>query len=209
MKKNILIIVVSLLILVAAVAFFIYSTQSTNIAQNVDTSESNEDAMTENVNEGEKLTLEDFENENYVEEESNTEDIENVKYKDFVIYKDDNTKVKLSEYADTPTMLLFFNPDVEDSMTVLKKVEDMYKDYEDKINFFMINTGKDVDENLKDEYSIEIFYDFDKTAQKEYNIKVMPSMIYIDEANEILNAKSGVVSTDALEANLDILSNNF
>lgn len=208
MKKNILIIMGSVLILAIAVVFFIYSTQSTNVAQNVDKPEQNNDVAVENTDE-EKLTLEDFEDENYVEEESNTEDIENVEYKDFVIYKEDKTEVKLSEYKNTPIMLLFFDPAVEDSMTVLKKVEDMYKDYENQIEFFMINTAEEVDEKLKDEYSLEIFYDFDGNAQKEYNIETMPSMIYIDEANEIMNAKSGVVSTDALEANLDILSNNF
>lgn len=208
MKKNILIIIGSVLILAIAVVFFIYSTQSTNVAQNVDKPEQNNDVAIENTDE-EKLTLEDFEDENYVEEESNTEDIENVEYKDFVIYKEDKTEVKLSEYKDTPIMLLFFDPTVEDSMTVLKKVEDMYKNYENQIEFFMINTAEEVDENLKDEYSLEIFYDFDGNAQKEYNIEIMPSMIYIDKANEIMNAKSGVVSTDALEANLDILSNNF
>lgn len=208
MKKNILIIIGSVLILAIAIVFFIYSTQSTNVAQNVDKPEQNNDVAVENTDE-EKLTLEDFEDENYVEEESNTEDIENVEYKDFVIYKEDKTEVKLSEYKNTPIMLLFFDPAVEDSMTVLKKVEDMYKDYENQIEFFMINTAEEVDEKLKDEYSLEIFYDFDGNAQKEYNIETMPSMIYIDEANEIMNAKSGVVSTDALEANLDILSNNF
>ena len=208
MKKNILIIIGSVLFLAIAIVFFIYSTQSTNVAQNVDKPEQNNDVAVENTDE-EKLTLEDFEDENYVEEESNTEDIENVEYKDFVIYKEDKTEVKLSEYKNTPIMLLFFDPAVEDSMTVLKKVEDMYKDYENQIEFFMINTAEEVDEKLKDEYSLEIFYDFDGNAQKEYNIETMPSMIYIDEANEIMNAKSGVVSTDALEANLDILSNNF
>ena len=32
---------------------------------------------------------------------------------------------------------------------------------------------------------------------------------YIQKNNEVLHAKSGLTSTDALEANLDILSENF
>ena len=32
---------------------------------------------------------------------------------------------------------------------------------------------------------------------------------YINESNEVFNAKEGFTTTDALEANLDILSNNF
>ena len=34
-------------------------------------------------------------------------------------------------------------------------------------------------------------------------------MLYIKEDNKIFNAKSGLTSTDALDANLEIISNNI
>ena len=85
----------------------------------------------------------------------------------------------------------------------------MYKNYEDKIQFLMINTAEDVDEKLASEYTIEIYYDFYKEAARTYNITETPSMIYINKENEVFNAKSGFTTTDALEANLDILSENI
>ena len=59
------------------------------------------------------------------------------------------------------------------------------------------------------DYSLEIYYDFYEETAIKYNITQVPSMIYINESNEVFNAKEGFTTTDALEANLDILSNNF
>lgn len=143
------------------------------------------------------------------EEVSNTKDIENSKYNDITVYKNDKTEVKLSDYKDSAVVLFYFNKDSEDSMQDLKKIEDMYKKYEDKIKFFMINVSQEVDEELQNEYSIEIFYDFYKEAMRTYNVTEYPSIIYINSNNEIFNAKSGFTTTDALEANLDILANNI
>ena len=184
MKKNIIIIVVSLIIFVLALGFFLYTRNGMNVPE------------------------EELEN-TVIEEESKTKDIENVMYNDFTLYKSDNSEIKLSDYKDKAVMLLFFNKDTEDSIEVLKKVESMYKNYEDKIQFLMINTAEEVDEKLASEYTIEIYYDFYKGAARTYNITETPSMIYINKENEVFNAKSGFTTTDALEANLDILSENI
>lgn len=185
MKKNIIILTIAIAIFIIALIFFIFSM-----------------SLKSDV-------IEEVEDNTVEEEVSKTKDIDNLKYQDFTIYKEDGTEVKLSDYKDTPVMILFFNKNTEDSMEVLNKVEEMYKNYETKINFLMINTSQDVNEELKDEYTIEIYYDFYKEAARNYNITELPSMIYINEDNEVFNAKSGLTTTDALEANLDILSNNI
>ena len=143
-----------------------------------------------------------------IEEESKTKDIENVEYEDIIIYKEDGTKVKLSESKDKPVMLLFWNEENADSIAVLEKVESLYKTYEDKIDFYMISTSKNVESKIKDNLSITIYYDIDGGAQEKYNIKEIPSMIYINNKNEVFNAKSGFTTTDSLEANLEILYDN-
>lgn len=189
MKKNILIISISIVVFIIALVFFMYATKLNS-----------NNKVEENI----IIT-----NENYVEEVSKTKTIENVTYNDFIIYKEDGTEVKLSQYSNMPIMLLFFDSKLENSVTVLQKVEDMYKKYEDKIKFIMINTNQEVDKTLKDKYTLEIYYDFYKEASRNYNVSELPSMIYINEENEVFNSKSGLVTTDALEANLDILSNNI
>ena len=73
----------------------------------------------------------------------------------------------------------------------------------------MINTSDKTPKNLEDELTIDIYYDNLKEGTSKFYITEIPSMIYIQKNNEVLHAKSGLTSTDALEANLDILSENF
>lgn len=188
MKKNILIIAISVVIVLLGVAFYMYSL---SVADN-------------DVTEEELIS--DIE---VKDEVSKTQDIENVTYNDVTLFKADKTEAKISEYKDKPIMLLFFNKENEDSIEVLKKVEEMYKNYENSIQFFMINTAKEVDEEFEKDYTIDIYYDFYEEAAIKYNIEQVPSMIYINDLNEVFNAKTGLTTTDALEANLDILSNNI
>lgn len=142
-------------------------------------------------------------------EESKTEDIDNVIYDDFVVYNENKEEIKLSDANGSPVMILFWSPENQDSVEVLKKVNEMYEKYNETIKFYMISNTEDIDETLKNELSIEIYYDLYQEATRKYSIKEYPSMIYITEDNKIMNSKSGFTTTDALEANLDILSNNI
>ena len=184
MKKNILIIIISVIISILGIGFFVYTLSVPD-----QTSEDKSVSATE-------------------KEVSKTKDIKNVTYQEIVLEKADGRKVNLADYKNQPKMLLFFNKENQDSIEVLKKVEEMYTNYEE-IQFFMINTASEVDETLAEEYSLEIYYDFSQEAAKSYKVKDVPSAIYIDELRNFLNAKSGYTTTDALEANLDILSNNI
>ena len=179
-KKTIIILVVAIIIFCIAVGFFVWTLNN------------NEEIEPENTVE--------------VDEISKTKDIENAEYTDFTFYKEDGTEVKLSDYKDKSTMILFWNSENEDSVEVLKKVSGMYEQYKSNVNFIMINTAQEVDEKIKEEVSFEIFYDFYKEGVMKYKISEVPSMLYITEENEIINAKSGLTTTDALEANLDIIS---
>lgn len=185
-KKSIISLVVAIVLVIGAAMFFIWSL---GVKQEI--KEEEEEVIAE-------------------EEESKTKDLENVSYTDFVFYKEDRTEVNFSDYKDKPTMILFWNPDNEDSVEDLKKVNSMYDKYKDTINFIMLSTSEDtVDESITSEISMEIFYDFYKEGQIKYNVTEVPTLIYITEDNEIFNAKAGFTTTDALEANLDIISNNF
>ena len=179
-KKNIILLIIAMIFFAGALLFFV---------------------NTLGLNENKKDLV--------VEEISKTKDIEDSKYTETTFYKADGSEVKLSDYKDSPVVLMFFNKNNQDSIEDLKKVEEIYKQYEGKINFFMINTSRDVDEELQNEYSLEIYYDFYEETARNYNVKEIPSFIYINENNEVFNAKSGFTTSDALEANLDILSNNI
>lgn len=188
MKKNIFIICISIILVVLGGVFFLYTLKNNNMV--IEPEEVIKDVSVEN-------------------EVSKTQDIENVKYSDVTLFKSDKTELKISDYNNKPMMLLFFNEEVEESTEVLKKVEELYPNYKETIQFFMINTAKEINKELEKSYTLEIYYDFYEEAAIKYNINKVPSMIYIDEFNSVFNAKEGFTTTDALEANLDILSNNF
>lgn len=188
MKKNILIITISVITVALSVGFFLYTLTISNTK-----------IEPENVVKDVKV----------INEVSKTKDIENVNYNDATLFKSDKSEEKISDYKDKPIMLLFFNEENEESVEVLKKVEELYPNYKETIQFFMINTAKEVNEEFAKDYSLEIYYDFYEETAIKYNITQVPSMIYINESNEVFNAKEGFTTTDALEANLDILSNNF
>lgn len=179
-KKNIIILIIAIITFCLALAFTIYVINS-------------------------KKTY----NEIQVEEVSKTRDLEDVEYTDFVFYREDRSELKLSDYKDKPAMILFWNEDTEDAVEMLKRVNEMYEKYKDKINFFMINTTDKVSDEIKNSVSMEIYYDLYKEGVLKYNVSEFPSMIYIAEDNSIMNAKTGLTTRDALEANLDILSNNI
>lgn len=185
-KKNIIILAVTIIIFCIALIFFMWTLKK------------------ENTNEEEKI-----ENTIEAEEISKTKDLDADEYIDFTFYKEDRSEVKLSDFKDKATMVLFWNSDVEDSVAVLKKVNELYEKYSSSVNFVMINTSQEVNEQIKQEVSMEIYYDFYKEGTTKYRIEELPSMLYIKEDNKIFNAKSGLTSTDALDANLEIISNNI
>ena len=107
------------------------------------------------------------------------------------------------------TVVCFWNPDNKDSVDVLKKIDAMNEKYEETIKFYMINTSDEMPEDLKNSLSIDVYYDKLKEGTSKFYITEVPSIIYIQKNNEVLHAKAGLTSTDALEANFDILSENF
>ncbi len=220
-KKNISLLIFALIFFVIAFAFFIWSffgEHNTNI-QIGDIFDNNSIIKTEeDINKNPNVNEVNREIENDSEDEkdnlgntevSNTQDVENVSYTDITVYSENNTEISLSQYSGKPVMLLFWSPENQDSIEVLKKVNEMHDKYIDKVEFLMVSNSKDIPEELKNEISIDIYYDLNNEYQTKYNVEVIPTMIYIDKENSVMNAKSGMPSSDAIEANLDILADNF
>lgn len=216
-KKNIILLIFAIVFFIIAAIFFMWSFFGEhNINIEIDDIIDNNTSLDSNRVQN-KVEIDDKLNSDEVEEidnsgnaeVSNTQDVENISYTDIIVYNENNTEISLSEYAGKPLMLLFWNPENEDSVEVLKKVNEKHDKYTNKIEFLMVSTSKDIPEALKNEISMNIYYDLNNEYQTKYNVETIPTMIYIDKENSIMNAKSGVPSSDAIEANLDILADNF
>lgn len=194
-KKSIIILVLSIVFVIFAGVFYFYVSNMT--MDNSTISSLNENKQVE------ELELESVE-----EEETNTKDIEDVTYIDFSFENSEGKLIKISESKDKPVMILFWSPDNEDSVEMLKRVDSMNEKYSN-IDFYMINILEETPKEIQNEITIDIYYDKLKEGTSKFNITEIPSMVYIQDNNEVLHAKSGLASTDALEANLDIISENF
>lgn len=217
-KKNIVILIFAIIFFVIALMFFVWSffgEHNTNLdiddiisnqVKNESSIIQNEVGQEKNIN---NETINEEIDNSESSEVSRTEDVENISYTDITIYNENNDEVSLSKFSDNSVMILFWNPENEDSVDVLKKVNNLYEKYKDKIEFLMISTAKDIPESIKGEISMDIYYDLNNEYQEKYNVQIIPTMIYIYKDNSIMNAKSGIPSSDAIEANLDLLADNF
>lgn len=208
-KKSIVLLVVASIILIIAIIFAIWSfrfdltvAENRNLA-NMEQSEEN--------NEDEKQSLDMNGNENQingdVEEKSKTTDFV-ATYTDFSLEDEEGNIIKLSDYQNHPVMVLFLNYENEDSVEMLKRVNEQYDVYKDTIQFIAIQVNGQEQTNLQD-IKVPIYYDKNEEVVKMYNVAEFPTMLYINKENEIFNSKTGLTSVDALTANLDILSENF
>lgn len=142
-------------------------------------------------------------------EESKTSDIENIRYSPIVLTKKDGTQLDTAELDGYATVLFFFDKNNEESVEVLNKLDKMYEKYKNVIKFLPVNTALEYEEDFDKNYSFEIYYDFYKETGRNYNITSYPSIVFIQKDEQVFQAKEGFISDDALEANLDIISENF
>ena len=201
-NKNIILLVIAILVFIVALVFLIWSFNTNNMSlKKQDVSKNNSNIISETTEKNLDNSIDEQINNSEREEDiSNTQDVENVEYNDITVYTEDEKEVKLSDFSGTSAMLLFWNPENEDSVEVLKKVNEKYKKYEDKVKFLMISTSKEIPEDIKNEISIEMYYDINNEYQEKYNVTTIPTMIYIYNDNTIMNAKSGVPSNDELRS---------
>ena len=193
-KKNIVFLIVSIIIFCISLVFAIWSFK-------VDLTLSESETLDLNQNSSEFINT-------TLAEQSETKDLE-ATYSDFTTYSLDGSEINLSDYNNSPVMVLFWNSENEKSVEMLKRVNEFYDTYKDSINFLAIHTTENMSESLFTDISVPIYYDKNQTIVNQYNITELPAMLYINEQNEIFNSKTGLTTNDALEANLDILSNNF
>lgn len=205
-KKNIVLLIVSVIVFCIALVFAIWSF---NIDQTIAKQEQygtneefNSTAEIENktnVIQTENAVMENF------QEESKTKDFETT-YKDFTAQDIEGNTLKLSDYQNQPVVILFWNEENQDSIQMLNKLNDEYENYKNQIAFIAICTEEYKE---KQEIQVPIYEDINGEIINLYGVTELPTIIYISKENEVFNAKTGLTTTDALQANLDILAENF
>lgn len=135
----------------------------------------------------------------------------------FSIYDKEKNEVKLSDYEGKAVFILFWKTDSEESLEMVKLIEKYYDTYKDNVTILLTCVSNNISEPMEkvqeyltnNEIKIETYYDLNSEAVLEYNVREIPTSVALDKEHNVLNVKKGVMTEDALEANLDILSDNI
>ena len=141
-------------------------------------------------------------------------------YKPSRVYDESNKEVSLLDLTDKPMALIFFNTTNQESIEALEIFNKYQEEYLDKVNIVGVCVSDGVTENIPktikalEENGIElknILYDLDYSAKNEYNISTIPTLVFINKNQEIINTISKIeyINEDVIAANLDILAENY
>lgn len=214
MNKNVALLIFGVILLIIAIGVFVYANK---VEFETPVSEENVPEVAEKIEEPEETfvevsnkTPEEYRSlaEEGVREKTNTVDL-NATYVDITVEDVSGNKVKLSDYKNQAAMILFWNSNNADSVEMLRRVNAFSEKYAEKVKILAIDTLDENPEELLQGITIPIYYDKDRSAQNNYNITELPSMVYINKENEVYNSKIGLTSIDALEANFDIMAENY
>ena len=202
-RKNIVLLIIAIIIFCIAIVFAIYSFKIDKVVAEDQIPQNNIQISDNNNNSNNDI--QEFSNE-VLNEVSKTKDFE-ATYTDFVVEDEQGNEIKLSDYQGEPVMVLFWSAENEDSLEMLKRVNEQYESYKDRINFIAIHT-KEEEVELSD-INLPIYTDKEQEVSSLYSVTEVPTMLYINKENEIFNSKTGLTTREALKANLDILIENF
>jgi len=214
MNKNVALLIFGVILLIIAIGVFVYANK---VEFKTPISEEKVSEIPEKIEEPEEnfveisnKTPEEYRSlaEEGVREKTNTVDL-NATYTDITVEDANGNKLKLSDYKGQAAMILFWNSQNADSVEMLRRVNAFSDKYAEKVKILAIDTLDENPEELLQGITIPIYYDKDKSAQNNYNITELPSMVYINKENEVYNSKIGLTSIDALEANFDIMAENY
>lgn len=140
------------------------------------------------------------------------------KYKPSKVYSEEQENVTLSNLADKPMALIFFNTTNEESLEALKLFAEQEKNYDEKVNIAAICVLDGTSENTEkikatlSENGIilkNLLFDLDYSAKNEYNVSKIPTFVFVNKNQEIINTLELEINEDILTANLDILAENY
>ena len=190
-KSSIILLVISVIVLIGAILFYYYVSNTI-----LDATEEEKSDVVGTITEEQ------------AEEVSSAVDIEEISFKSSKIYTKDQEEVEISIEGEKSAFVLFFSPKVEDSVKMVNSLNDLYDTYKDNINIYVVSTvpSDEITDEFKGGLKFDLYYDSYKEASRDYRVDEIPTMICIKGNGEILTAKAGFVSTDALEANLEILN---
>ena len=140
-------------------------------------------------------------------------------YKPSKIFDENNNEVSLENFSDKPIAIAFFNTTNQESLELLKILKEYDETYADKVNIVGICVLDGISETPDSVKAIleqndlkikNVLFDSDYFAKNEYDVNVIPTMIFINKKNEVVNKiYKEKITEDSVNANFDILAENY
>lgn len=119
--------------------------------------------------------------------------------------------------AGKPMIILYCNPKEESSMEAVKMLQNCYANYQEKVTFRVIVAMDNEEEkgsadsfiaenNIEIPVTYELVIDSESTANEISNV---PTLLMVNKRGEKINSLIDHITEDAINANLDILTENY
>ena len=141
---------------------------------------------------------------------------EKVKATEFVVFKEDGSKVKLSDVrGKKPIIINFWATWCEYCKKEMPDFEEAYVNEKDNIEFMIINFTDNQQETLEtaktyieeNGFSFPVYYDMILDAVYKYEAFSLPLTIFIDKDGYIYRVNKGLITKDKLNSYIEELKN--
>lgn len=134
--------------------------------------------------------------------------------KDFIVYDEMGKEVKVSDFKDKkPVVINIWASWCGPCKSEMPYFEEAIKEYEDNIEFLMINLTDGLRETkdkalkyIKDNnFEMKILFDEKLNVSNTYNVSGVPRTIFIDKNGEIIYDRKGTISKSLLDKYINLL----
>ena len=185
-KKNIIILGLAIIILLGAVAVFVYANSLGKKNNTVSNTTDNTTSVADST-----VANEPF------------------------FYDIDGNQLNFDDFYGKPYVVLLWKSDNAESYTMINLISKYYEEYKDKINFLAINVNEaEIDLDLIESvraanFSIPMYFDTDLTMYNEFYFEELPDLLFLNQDRKIEKETAVEIDEDAFVANLDLLINNY
>lgn len=166
--------------------------------------------LSKNYNETETVTLSDSDSSS--NQSQSTEQQKNTA-PDFTVVDYNGKQTKLSDKKGKPVVVNFWASWCGPCKSEFPAFEDAYNKYRNDVEFMMINLTDGYQETIssaksfidEQNYTFPVYYDTTMSASNAYGVFSIPKTLFIDKNGNIVQNRTGTISQDTLEQNIESL----
>lgn len=141
-----------------------------------------------------------------------TENQDEKKAPDFVVFDKDGKEVKLSEMKGKPTVLNFWASWCGPCKMEMPHFQEVFEEMGDEINFFMVNatTGRETEKKAKsyiseNNYTLPFYFDKEMNGIRTYGINAFPTTYFIDKDLNLVAVAQSAIDKDTLLKGIEMI----